>query len=161
MITIGKTEGHLGSSLYLREVLGREEGTPPSVDLTAECEHGNFVRKLIHTGRLSACHDISDGGLLVALTKMSFTKNIGATVTFPSALPAQAFAFGEDQGRYLLVAPAEHAQNILEEALVAKVPALMLGKTGGDAMNVEGLMSEKIESLRKVNESWLPDYMAG
>jgi phosphoribosylformylglycinamidine synthase len=92
---------------------------------------------------------------------MSFTKNIGATVTFPSALPAQAFAFGEDQGRYLLVAPAEHAQNILEEALVAKVPALMLGKTGGDAMNVEGLMSEKIESLRKVNESWLPDYMAG
>jgi phosphoribosylformylglycinamidine synthase len=161
IILIGNTAGHLGSSLYLREVLGSEEGAPPPVDLTAESEHGNFVREIIRSGRTSACHDCSDGGLLIALAEMCFPQSIGAEVEFPDTLPAHAFAFGEDQARYLLAIPPEHTQAILEEASLHKIPARHLGKAGGDALIVQGLLNEKLAVLRALNESWLPDYMAG
>jgi phosphoribosylformylglycinamidine synthase subunit PurL len=161
IILIGKTAGHLGSSLYLREVLGREEGVPPPVDLTAESENGNFVRGLILSGRISACHDLSDGGLLVAVAEMCFPKAIGAMLAFPDTLPAHAFAYGEDQARYLLAVPAEHTQTVLEEALAGKISATLLGKTGGSALVIEGLMNEPVATLRDLNESWLPAYAAG
>jgi len=161
ILLIGRTEGHLGQSLYLREVLGREEGSPPPVDLTAESDNGNFVRELIHSGRVSACHDCSDGGLLVALAEMCMPSSIGAEVTFPETIPAHAFAFGEDQGRYLLAVSPEHTLTITEEAAAGKIAALRLGKTGGSSLVVEGLLNEKVAALRALNESWLPKYMAG
>jgi phosphoribosylformylglycinamidine synthase len=160
IILIGKTAGHMGSSLYLREVLKSEEGTPPPVDLTAESEHGNFVRDCILSQRVSACHDISDGGLLIAIAEMCLPKNIGANIVFDKTLPASVFAFAEDQARYILAIPAEHTQNILEEAVQKKIPAQLLGKTGGDALIVETLVNEKISALKTLHESWLPDYMA-
>ncbi len=161
IVLIGKTLGHLGSSLYLREVCGSEAGAPPPVDLLAECENGNFVRGIIASGRASACHDISDGGLLVAVAEMGFSKKIGATLTFPENISAHEFAFGEDQARYLLAVPAEHTQDILKEAAKQKIPAMILGKTGGDALVVEEILSEPIVDLYTINESWLPDYMEG
>ena len=150
----------MGCSLYWREVEGREEGPPPPVDLTAEGDHGNFVREAIHSGRISACHDISDGGLLVAVAEMCFPQLMGAEIRFPSAPAAHAFAFGEDQARYLLAVPAEHSQTLLEEAFARKIPAMLLGKTGGDSLDVEGLLTENIAALRDINEAWLPEYMA-
>jgi phosphoribosylformylglycinamidine synthase II len=161
VIVIGETKGHLGSSLYLRECLRREEGAPPTVDLMQESENGNFVRSLIQSSRVSACHDVSDGGILVSLAEMCFPKNIGMNLIFPDTLPIHAFAFGEDQGRYILVIPAEHTQSIVEEAQDKKIPALLLGKTVGTALVIEGLLNEEIAQLKHVNESWLPAYMAG
>src|SRR5690606_5454207 len=70
LILIGETRGHLGQSLYLRELLGREEGAPPPVDLAAERRNGDFVRDEILAGKVKACHDISDGGLAVAVAEM-------------------------------------------------------------------------------------------
>src|SRR4029077_19362402 len=67
ILVIGNTLGHLGSSLYLRECLGREDGAPPPVNLSEEKKNGDFIRGLIASGSITACHDISDGGLLVAL----------------------------------------------------------------------------------------------
>jgi phosphoribosylformylglycinamidine synthase len=160
IILIGKTEGHLGSSLYLREVLGSEEGPAPTVDLTAECENGNFVSSLIPSSRLSACHDLSDGGLLVALAEMGFKHKIGATITFPENVNAHAFAFGEDQSRYLIATPQEHTKDILKEAASHNIPALLLGKTGGDALVIESLnFNEPITTLYDINEAWMPNYM--
>ena len=159
IILIGKTLGHLGSSLYLREILGREEGPPPPVNLTEELDRGNFVRTLIHSRRLTACHDISDGGLLVALAEMAMAGNIGASVNFPATIPAHAFAFGEDQGRYLIVTTADHTQSILDEAMTKNIPALRLGTTGGAVLAVEGHGSASLEDLRTQHEVWLPGYM--
>ena len=71
---------HLGQSLYLREVLGREEGPPPPVDLEHEKRVGDFVRALIADSLVTAVHDLSDGGLAVALAEMAIASGIGATV---------------------------------------------------------------------------------
>ena len=101
---IGAEGEHLGQSLWLREIQGREDGPPPPVDLVAERKAGEFVADLIASGRVTAVHDLSDGGLAVALTEMALAGRIGATIT--EELGAAA-AFGEGQGRYLVTVPAE------------------------------------------------------
>ena len=160
LFLVGKTEGHLGASLYLREIETREEGAPPPVDLDAEYDNGQFVSEMISEGRISACHDLSDGGLLVSLTEMCFKKGIGANIHFPEEVHSTAFAFGEDQARYILAVAPEHEQAIRDAAEKAELMLTELGTTGGDELTVEGVFTVAIEELKKLNESWLPDYMA-
>ncbi len=69
--------GHFGASLYLREIEGREDGAPPPVDLAAERRNGDFVRDLIGRGLVASCHDVSDGGLFVALAEMAMAGGSG------------------------------------------------------------------------------------
>ncbi|MEI7669270.1 MAG: phosphoribosylformylglycinamidine synthase subunit PurL [Pseudomonadota bacterium] len=161
IILIGETKGHMGSSLYLREVLGKEEGTPPPVDLAVERKNGDFVRGLINDRKILSCHDISDGGLLVAIAEMGFNKNIGANIKFPDNIAAVLFAFGEDQARYLLETSPNNTNSIIEAAKKLGITASVLGKTGGDDIVVEGILSEKITELKSLNESWLPEFMEG
>ena len=134
IILIGETKGHLGQSIYLREIEGREEGAAPPVDLAAEKKHGDFVRGLIEAGRVDTVHDVSDGGLLVALAEMALkaaSAPISARPRLPDAIP---FCFGEDQARYVIAAPFAEAEKIVEEARAAYIPVAELGKTGGDAV---------------------------
>ncbi|WP_156677862.1 phosphoribosylformylglycinamidine synthase subunit PurL [Sphingomonas profundi] len=134
--------GHLGQSLWLREIHGREEGPPPPVDLAAERATGDAVRALIHGGSVSAVHDVSDGGLLVAIAEMALAGGIGADLTLP--LDAGA-AFGEDQGRYLVTLPA---------GVPLPQGATAIGTTGGDA--VAGV---PLAALRTAHEGFFPALM--
>ncbi len=159
ILVIGKTTGHLGSSLYLRELCNREDGTPPPVNLHAEHDHGNFVRGLIQTKRITACHDISDGGLLVALAEMCLPKNIGAQIHFPDHIPSHAFAFGEDQGRYILVCDAAMSQSIMDDASEKKIPALLLGTTGGGSLEISGVSTIGLTTIHDAHIRWFAEYM--
>lgn len=158
---VGETKGHLGSSIYLREILDSEEGAPPPVDLAVEKKNGDFVRALIQDGLLTACHDISDGGLLVALAEMTYRRGIGATVTLPASAPAHAVAFGEDQARYILVAEPKAAAEIEKRAKTAGVALSVCGKTQENTLEVAGQFSLSTQELRTANEAWMPAYMAG
>jgi phosphoribosylformylglycinamidine synthase len=158
LLLLGATRGHLGCSLYLREVLGREDGAPPHVDLAAERRNGDFVRAQILAGRVSACHDLSDGGLLVALAEMAMAGEVGATIAVPPGPPAHAFLFGEDQGRYLIATAEPEAVTRLAEA--AGVPVRRLGTAGGDTLTVESAGAISTAELRRINEAWLPAFMA-
>jgi phosphoribosylformylglycinamidine synthase len=157
VVLLGKTRGHLGQSLWLREIGGAEAGPPPPVDLAAERRTGDLVRDLIRSGRVTAVHDLSDGGLLVALAEMALAGRIGATVAADPALPAAAWAFGEDQGRYVVTARDPDA--ILTAARAAGVSAAVIGRTSGDAIAVEGGASAPIEQLRAAHERFLPELM--
>src|SRR6185503_4963838 len=113
ILLVGETLGWLGQSLYLRDVCGREDGAPPPVDLIEERENGDVVRALIGEGLITAAHDISDGGLLVALAEMAMASGIGADLdAAPEDTPAHAFWFGEDQARYLVTVPADRAEAV-------------------------------------------------
>jgi len=160
IILIGETKGHLGSSLYLRELHNREDGAPPPVDLGAEKKNGNFVRGLITQGSVAACHDISDGGLLVALAEMSYCNAIGASVTFPTSVPAHAYGFGEDQGRYLIAAEPAQTKAITELAAKSGVMVTLLGKTQNATLEVANVLKVTAEQLRSRYEEWLPSYMS-
>lgn len=159
IIRIGDMKGHLGSSLYLREIEGKEEGPPPEVNLEVEKKNGDFVRFAIKKGWVTACHDISDGGQLVALAEMALAskKSIGANVHIAADV---ARAFGEDQGRYLLTATHELAERILLRAPEMGVSATAIGETGGNEIVIEDT-SVSVRELRKINERTLPEYMAG
>jgi len=162
ILLVGATLGHLGATLYLREVCGREDGAPPAVDLAAERRNGEFVRGLIAAGRATACHDLSDGGLAVALAEMAMAGGIGATLDpAPDDPPAHGWWFAEDQARYLLTLPESEAASVLAEAERVGVPALRLGTTGGVALTGLGAEPISVARLREAHESWLPAYMAG
>ncbi|WP_374443268.1 phosphoribosylformylglycinamidine synthase subunit PurL [Stella sp.] len=160
IVLIGRTAGWLGSSIYLREAFGREDGAPPPVDLAAERRNGDFVRDLIAEGLATACHDCSDGGLAVALAEMAMASGIGARIAAPDGAPRlDAWLFGEDQGRYLLT--AVDADAVLAGAAAAGVPAARIGMTGGGELTVEGAGAISVERLRTAHERWFPAWMAG
>ncbi len=153
IIVIGETKGHLGASLYLREILGKEEGTPPPVDLKAEKANGDFVRSLIQNGKISACHDVSDGGLLVAIAEMTYGNGIGANVTASGDV---GFWFGEDQARYVI--STSNSSIILEAAKKSGIVVMELGKTQVSQLTIDG-KSINTSELKSKNEAWLPNYM--
>jgi phosphoribosylformylglycinamidine synthase subunit PurL len=159
ILLVGETRGWLGQSLYLRDICGREEGAPPPVDLAAERHHGEFVHALIRDGLVTAAHDVSDGGVLVALAEMAMASRLGAVLEAPAGIPAHAFWFGEDQGRYLVT--ARDAAIVVQRAHAAGVPVTPLGATGGHILAVAGQRPLPLAVLVARFESWLPTYMAG
>jgi phosphoribosylformylglycinamidine synthase len=159
LILIGETRGHLGCSLYLREIERTEAGPPPPVDLHAERRHGDFVRNMIRAGRVAACHDLSDGGLLVAVAEMAMMGGRGVALDAPPpAVSRNAYLFGEDQARYL-IATAD-PDIVLEAARAAEVTAHAIGTVGGVSLTLRGAGAISVDALRAANEAWLPDYMA-
>ena len=159
LVLIGETHGELGSSLYLRELLGREDGAPPPVDLGLERRHGDFVRGLIRSGRVRVVHDLSDGGLACAAAEMALASRIGITLRANSAGHAHPYLFGEDQARYLLGSSDPEA--LMAAARVAGVHASLAGQAGGEALESPGLFSIPLAELEAANEGWLPAFMAG
>jgi phosphoribosylformylglycinamidine synthase len=166
LLVIGHTRGHLGQSVFLREIEGREEGAAPPVDLLAERAHGSFVRELIEAGRVDTCHDVGDGGLLVAVSEMALAGGIGVMLAptdgklgpGAAAADAVAFWFGEDQGRYLLSLPSERAGEVLAEATQRQLPCWQIGQVGGDQLVVGGTRLN-LAQLRVAHEGWFPAYM--
>jgi phosphoribosylformylglycinamidine synthase II len=156
LVLIGETRGELGASIYLREVLGREDGAPPPVDLAVERRNGDFVRSLISSGLVAAVHDLSDGGLLAAAAEMALASEVGVILDAP-ALPV-AGLFGEDQARYLIATP--DPDQLIAAAVEAGVPAAVVGRAAGSALQVEGLASIRLTDLRTANEAFLPALMA-
>jgi phosphoribosylformylglycinamidine synthase II len=158
---IGAAQGWLGQSLYLREICGREEGAPPPVDLAAERRNGEFVRKLIRDGMVTAVHDVSDGGVLIALAEMAIAARAGAVLEAPPGIAPHGFWFGEDQARYLVTAPADAADAIVRAAGAAGIPLARIGATGGSVLALAGERPLRVDDLRARFEDWLPAYMAG
>jgi phosphoribosylformylglycinamidine synthase len=155
LVVIGKTEGELGQSLWLREVMGLEAGAPPRVDLAAERKNGDFVRAQILAGKVAACHDVSDGGLLVAIAEMALAGNTGACLT---ALKLHDFWFGEDQARYILAVPDAGA--LLSTASQAGIPAEHIGHAIGACLTVPGGVSISLQTLRDAHEGFFPNWFA-
>jgi phosphoribosylformylglycinamidine synthase len=158
LILIGETRGHLGASLYLREIEGSEAGSPPETNLSAERRNGDFVRAEISAGHIAACHDLSDGGLFVALAEMAMAGGRGVHLeSLPADLPTCAYLFGEDQARYVIETAAPDA--VIARARAAGVGARLIGTVGGGALTLPGAGAISVDALRTVNEAWLPNYM--
>ncbi|MGA3339227.1 MAG: phosphoribosylformylglycinamidine synthase subunit PurL [Methylocella sp.] len=160
ILLIGETAGWLGQSLYLREICGCEIGAPPPVDLAAERRNGDFVRGLIASQTVTTVHDISDGGLAVALAEMAMAGAIGASIEISPSLPTPGFLFGEDQARYVVTAAPESAAAIRDAAERAGVACEIIGATGGDTLTLGAGTAILLDDLAQANEAWLPHYMA-
>ena len=159
ILLIGGHGTQLGQSIYLREVLGREEGAPPPVDLRAEKKRGAFVRELIHLGLFSAVHDISDGGLAVALAEMAMASGLGAVVDILPPGSAHIPLFAEDQGRYVVTCDEADFARIMAAAEMKEIPVARIGRVEGDRLKLADVIDLSVAEMREAHERWLPDYM--
>ena len=160
LLLIGREEGHLGQSLYQLIITDKAEGAPPPVDLDDEIKAGNLVRSLIREGKVSAVHDCSDGGLIVAIAEMALAGGNGVELyPYEGKLPAHAAWFGEDQGRYVLATRAGLAEQIAERARLLGLPARIVGKVGGTSLTLKGEAALLMDELRRLHEGWLPGLM--
>ena len=160
IILIGECFGHLGASLYLKEICGREEGKPPFVSLGQERKHGEFVRELIENEMIDTCHDISDGGLAIALAEMCIAGKMGANIADESdELPFHAWLFGECQARYVISCSDNDASTILEAAIQTGIPASCIGTVGGEILDIGERVLIPVSDLISVHESWFDNYM--
>ena len=159
LVLVGETYGWMGASLWMREVMGREEGAPPPVDLVHEKRNGEFVLDRIRSGAVRACHDVADGGLVIALAEMCLASGRGASLEVPDGLPSTGWLFGEEQGRYLLAVDPDAVGPLLDAASEAGVIARSIGRVGGDALRVAGLPPISNQDLKRAHQAWLPDFM--
>ncbi|HYI64828.1 MAG TPA: phosphoribosylformylglycinamidine synthase subunit PurL [Allosphingosinicella sp.] len=164
IVTIGDRHGHLGQSLWLRECHGREgsdAGPPPPVDLLAEHAAGSFVRAAIAGGAITACHDVSDGGLAVALAEMALASNIGALINGPAPF-GHAGYFAEDQGVYVATVADDCLLTFLKRAHAAGVEVEAIGRTKGGRLIFElpdGDHAVTLADLRAAHEGFFPKLM--
>jgi phosphoribosylformylglycinamidine synthase subunit PurL len=150
---------HLGKSLWLSEIKGRDEGRTPPTDLTLEKAAGGIVLELIADGLISAVHDISDGGLAVALCEMALAGGLGAELSANDEYTAAQWWFGEDQGRYVITVPDTEALNRAlaagtHDEDTARVGFRRIGTVGGDSLLGVGLAE-----LREAHERFFKDWM--
>lgn len=155
IILVGETHGHIGQSLYLREIFGKEEGAPPPVNLTTERRHGKFVREHITNGDITACHDVSDGGLLIALVEMALAGDVGCSI---EQTGDGSFWFGEDQARYVVT--VKDADDFLQKLEAADIRHVLLGQTGGKDLVMKDVGRVELSTLRGLHEGWFDDYMS-
>lgn len=160
LLMIGESTGHLGQSIYLRDIVGKSEGTAPKVDLAVERRNGDCVRDLIHKGLVKACHDLSDGGLAVAVAEMALAGDHGATLdAAPHGFSVHGWLYGEDQARYVVAVEDEKA--VLAACEAADVPVHRVGIAMGRSLTLPGGDTISLERLRKAHDTKLPAYMAG
>ena len=162
LVAIGERRGDLGQSLWLREIKGREDGPPPRVDLAAERRAGELVRRGIASGALTAVHDVSDGGLIVAVAEMALAGNIGAILSIPTPRGVAATYFAEDQGIYLATVDDAHLLDFLTAATAAGVEVERIGRTIAGRIIVECADTDHVmplDSLRSAHERFFPAMM--
>jgi phosphoribosylformylglycinamidine synthase len=156
LLLLGHSTGHVGQSLWLELCHGRREGPPPPVDLAVEARLGELVRQLIGQGLVTAVHDVSDGGALVAIAEMALAGSLGVRVSLPSVANPAAVMFGEDQGRVLVTARDRDA--VIARASAAGIFAAPIGTTGGDAIEGPGFRAS-LADLRSAHEGFFPRLM--
>ena len=153
---------HLGQSIYLRDLFGRRDGTPPPVDLAHEKKVGDLVRILIRDGVATAVHDLSDGGLALGLAEMALASGIGAKVNQLDGGDPIPLFFGEDQGRYLVTMRRDAVDRFYEDIYpYAGVFAPWIGVTGGTSLTLGEARPLEIAEMRAAHEGWFEEFMKG
>ncbi len=162
VFAVGERAGHLGQSLWLRELHGRADGPPPPVDLRAERRTGDFIRRAIGAGWITACHDVADGGLAVAVAEMALASDIGVLIDQEQPFGVAGSFFGEDQGLYLVTVCDTCLADFLDGAARADIAIDPLGRTIRGRIIFElphGDFAVSIADLRAAHERFLPELM--
>jgi phosphoribosylformylglycinamidine synthase II len=161
VILIGKTDGYLGQSIYAKEILNNTSGLPPRVNLENEKKIGDVVRDLINIQKIDTVHDISDGGLLIALAEMCIAGNIGVKLDLNKEEMNHGFLFGEDQGRYIISVPKSFLSSTIKTLEGKGIYSQNIGETRGKKIIINEQDQISIETLRDLHEKWFKEYMEG
>jgi len=159
IILIGKTFGHLGQSCFLKEIYSLIKGAPPEINLLNEKNNGELVLKLINEDLLKAVHDISSGGLIIALSEMAMNTGLGVKVVKSQKLRNKIeYFFGEDQGRYLLEIDKKNLASVEKQLKNNNIFYEIIGVTQKDYFEIEGEMKVSTNDLFNINNQWYNNF---
>jgi phosphoribosylformylglycinamidine synthase len=154
VMLLGTTREELGGSLWAHVAHGHLGGRPPSVDLAGEQALAQVLVAAARRGLLAAAHDLSDGGLAVALAEACLAGGAGAVVTLPG--DAFVWLFSESSGRVLCAVPISAEAALTELCSGAGVPVAVIGTVGGDALEVTGSFTIGLDELGRAHRATLP-----
>ena len=159
LLLIGKTFGHLEQSVFYEEIYSIKEGQPPEVNLVNEKNNGLSILEIINNGLVNSVHDISSGGLLLALAEMSIGSNYGVKLIKPKKL-ANLFGyfFGEDQGRYVLEIDKNNLEKVEKILINSNIFFENIGFTQKEQFEIEKEMKLSVKELYKINNQWYNNY---
>tara|TARA_B100000945_G_scaffold284776_1_gene254623 strand:- start:424 stop:912 length:489 start_codon:yes stop_codon:yes gene_type:complete len=160
-MVIGKTIGHIEQSSFLHENFSIFDGPPPEINLVNERNNGLAVSKLIKNNLILSAHDVSTGGLLVALAEMSISSGLGLKIYKPKKLVNSfEFFFGEDQGRYLIEIDKNNLKNIAKLLKENNIFSEIIAEVQNDTFEIENILKLKTNDLHKCNNEWYNKYNA-
>ncbi len=161
VLVIGKTEGHIDQSLFARTILDEKNGPPPEINLFNEKNNGETILKLINDNYIKSAHDVSLGGIIVAISKMCIKGNIGIELKKPkSLLNNLEYFFGEDQGRYLIEVNKLDIKKVTSVLDKNAVHYDEIGILKGKSIIIDEKTIVPIDELKSYNTNWLPEYMS-
>ncbi|WP_440917625.1 phosphoribosylformylglycinamidine synthase subunit PurL [Candidatus Pelagibacter sp.] len=161
VLVIGKTEGHIDQSLFARTILDEKNGPPPEVNLFNEKNNGESILNLIGKGYVKSAHDISLGGLLVAISKMCIKGNKGIKISRPKSLINEIeYFFAEDQGRYLIEINKEDLKEVTKILDKNSVHYEEFGIISKNDMIINEKTKLTIDELKSYYTNWLTKYMS-
>ena len=161
VLVIGKTEGHIDQSLFARNVLDEKNGPPPEINLFNEKNNGETLLKLIDAGYIKSAHDVSIGGIITAVAKMSIKGNKGINLKKPKYLINEIeYFFAEDQGRYIIEITKEGLKKVIDILNKNAVHYDELGTINEDQLFINDKTKVSIDELKTSNTSWLTNYMS-
>lgn len=161
VVLLGRTRDELGGSEYLRVIGGKVEGLPPAVDWESERALIQCLVRAASEGMLSSAHDLSEGGLAVALAEACILGGVGASVRLSGGLPDHVACFSESQGRAVVSVPEERLERLEEIASGLGLEYEAIGTTGGKSLVVEGVLELELEEMRGPYETSLEKMIAG
>lgn len=150
LLLIGESRGDMGQSLWLKEIYKRQEGAPPHIDFRAEKALAEFLQREMALNYIEACHDVSEGGLLIAIAQMALASGVGcALLSAPKYLPLHAYWYSEEGGRYLVA--TKEGERFFDAAEKAKIPVRRLGVIGGAAIKMHYGAQFPLKELAEIN----------
>jgi phosphoribosylformylglycinamidine synthase subunit PurL len=150
VVIVGGFRPSLAGSEYLEILHGRVAGAPPEPGLALQKRAADAVQRAIEEGILDTAHDLSGGGLGVALAEMALAEGIGVELLLPPGGRHDVTLFGETSGCILVAVPEERISEL--EAALGDVPYGRIGRVGGDELRADGLLEVKLEELREAYE---------
>ena len=158
LLIIGETKGHIHQSALCYDILHIKKGPPPSINLAEEKKNSFFVRDLINKKIALSVHDISDGGIALAIAEMCMSGKIGANIT-TNLIDAERikFLFGEDQARYVIEVKSADYDNIVKLAKEKEVSLLQIGSTKAENLTIDD-MKITVEDMLTLNNKWFHNY---
>jgi phosphoribosylformylglycinamidine synthase subunit PurL len=158
LLVVGETKGHIHQSALCHDILHLKKGPPPAINLNEEKKNSFFVRELIDKKIAKSVHDISDGGIALAIAEMCMAGKIGAKI-ITNLIDAERvkFLFGEDQARYLVEIKNEDCENVMKLAKEQEISLLQLGSTKKENLTIDD-MKISVNDLLKLNNKWFHNY---
>ncbi|WP_101255454.1 phosphoribosylformylglycinamidine synthase subunit PurL [Streptomyces barkulensis] len=157
---LGDTREELGGSAWSQVIHDHLGGLPPKVDLERERLLAEILISASRDGMVDAAHDLSDGGLIQAVTESCLKGGKGARLVVPDGLDPFVFLFSESAGRAIVAVPRSEELRFTDMCGARGLPATRIGVVDGDAVEVQGQFSVSLAELREAHEATIPGLLA-